>query len=320
MQHFDQKNIFILPTRAGFVFGILLLVMLITGINYQNSLIYLMTFVLGTVFIGAMHQTHRNLSGLALSLSAAGEAFAGEEIKFRFRATANGADVVAIWLSWRGHKVEPVHVQAGQARDVTLLIPTTYRGYFRPERIRVETRFPFGLLRAWSWIRPSTSGVIYPAPLAAPEITGAAPDENDDASASPIDDTDHAELRPWREGDLSQRVMWKRYVRNGQMVVADWQGEGGSPDWLDFDSFQGIDPEVRLKYLAWMVRQRAKTDQPFGLRLPGQTIDPDEGTAHAQRCLRALAVWGMKAPDAANGELSDYSAQTHVINRAEARS
>ena len=61
---FSQKNIFILPTGAGVVFGILLLIMLITGINYQNSLIYLLTFMLGALFVGAMHQTHRNLSGL----------------------------------------------------------------------------------------------------------------------------------------------------------------------------------------------------------------------------------------------------------------
>ncbi|MDO3722349.1 DUF58 domain-containing protein [Marinobacter sp. chi1] len=320
VQHFDQKNIFILPTRAGFVFGLLLVIMLITGINYQNSLIYLMTFVLGTVFIGAMHQTHRNLSGLELSLLKAGEAFSGEEIGFRFRAKASGADVVAIWLSWRGHKVAPVHIPAGQTRDVNLLIPTTYRGYFRPERIRVETRFPFGLLRAWSWIRPATSGVIYPSPLAAPESAGAVPDECDDASASPIDDTDHAELRPWREGDLSQRVMWKRYARNRQMVVADWEGEGGSPHWLDFDSFQGIDPEVRLRYLAWLVRERTKADQPFGLLLPGVTIEPVQGTAHGQRCLRALAVWGLEGTDVPDGEAINPLGVPRASSRSEARS
>ena len=63
-QILSQKNIFILPTAAGVVYGLLLLIMLITGINYQNSLIYLLTFLLGAVFVGAMHQTHRNLSGL----------------------------------------------------------------------------------------------------------------------------------------------------------------------------------------------------------------------------------------------------------------
>ena len=48
-QQFSQKNLFILPTGAGVVFCVLLLIMLITAINYQNSLIYLLTFVLGGI-------------------------------------------------------------------------------------------------------------------------------------------------------------------------------------------------------------------------------------------------------------------------------
>ena len=60
-QEFSQRNIFILPTGAGVVFGVLLLIMLITGINYQNSLIYLLTFLLGAILVPyrcalALHQ------------------------------------------------------------------------------------------------------------------------------------------------------------------------------------------------------------------------------------------------------------------------
>jgi hypothetical protein len=76
VQLLTQRNLFILPTAAGVVFGMLLLIMLITAINYQNSLIYLLTFLLGAVLVGAMHQTHRNLSDLDLTLVQAGEGFA----------------------------------------------------------------------------------------------------------------------------------------------------------------------------------------------------------------------------------------------------
>jgi len=31
--------------------------------------------------------------------------------------------------------------------------------------------------------------------------------------------------------------------------------------------------------------------EAFGLRLPGQTIDPNIGTAHRQHCLNALALY-----------------------------
>ncbi len=285
------------------MFGVLLLIMLLTGINYQNSLIYLTTFLLGALFVGAMHQTHRNLSGLELVLTSAGEGTAGDEIPFQFRATAGRDDAVSVVISCEEIALAPLHVPAGETRTVVLPVPSAHRGYVRPERIRVETRFPFGLLKAWSWVRPLSVAMAYPRPLVAPEMRGAANEGEEAASVRPVEGNDHADLRPWREGDPAQRVMWKRFARNGQMVVADWEGEAGTPDWLDFKAFPGADHELRLGYLAWLARSREQAGGRYGLSLPGQTIQPASGPEHLLRCLRALAVWGEEKPRDSQPEL-----------------
>ena len=123
-QTLSQKNIFILPTAAGVVYGLLLLVMLITGINYQNSLIYLLTFILGALFVGAMHQTHRNLSGLSVALVRLGEGRAGDDIPFVLRVTAGKDPGLGLSLSVEDSSVESVHVSAGESRDVLLPVPS----------------------------------------------------------------------------------------------------------------------------------------------------------------------------------------------------
>lgn len=296
LQTFSQKNIFILPTGAGLVFGLLLVIMLLTGINYQNSLIYLSTFILGAVFVGAMHQTHRNLSGLELTLIQPGEGFAGDDIPFRLRLKAGRDDAIAILLSCEESGLAPVHVHSGEAQDVTLPVHSAHRGYLRPDRVRIETRFPFGLLKAWSWLRPVSAGVVFPRPIAAPDAFNTVADGDESAEARSVEGNDHADIRPWREGDLSQRVLWKRFARTGQMVVADWEGEQGSPYWLDFDAYPGADHELRLSYLAFLVNERGRSGVPFGLNLPGQIIEPDSGPAHVARCLRVLATWGEERP------------------------
>lgn len=293
---FSQKNIFILPTGAGVVFGLLLLIMLITGINYQNSLIYLLTFMLGALLVGAMHQTHRNLSGLSLSLVRPGEGVAGEEVPFRFRISSGKDDALSISLSAGESRVDGLHVPAGESKEVTLPIPSARRGYLRPDRVRIETRFPFGLLKAWSWVRPVSSGVVFPRPLPAPEASSTVDDGHETGAAARVAGQDEADLRPWREGDLSPRVMWKRFARSGQMVVADWEAQQGSPHWLDFAAFPGTDNELRLSYLAWLVQDRAAKGARFGLSLPGEVIEPDSGQVHAERCLRVLALWGKDTP------------------------
>ncbi|MGO1460973.1 MAG: DUF58 domain-containing protein [Marinobacter sp.] len=296
VQVFTQRNLFILPAPAGVMFGLLLLIMLLTGINYQNSLIYLITFLLGAVFVGAMHQTHRNLSGLELTLVQAGEGVAGDDIVFRLRAAAGEDDAIALTLSVDNLSVPVAHVPAGQSVDIALPVSSAFRGYLRPDRIRVETCFPFGLLKAWSWMRPAEAAVVFPRPIVAPDVPSAAEDGDKTASFRSPEGNDHADLRPWREGDMSQRIMLKRFARSGQMVVADWEADKGNPHWLDFNAFSGVDYELRLGYLSWLVFEREKSGARFGLNLPGQVIEPGSGAAHATRCLRALAVWGEEKP------------------------
>ena len=297
--HLDRRSIFILPTGAGAVFAVLLVVMLLTGINYQNSLIYLLTFLLGALFVAAMHQTHNNLSGVDITLLRPGEGFAGEPIPFRIRLQA-GHDAPAIDLSTSARLPARLSVTGNEQVDGTLEVPSRERGYLLPDRVRVETRFPFGLLMAWSWLRPATPAIVYPRPVTPPQaLEGATEGENLEAAVH-SQGQDQVELRPWREGDLSARVDWKRYARNEEMVVADWQGEQGSPQWLDFDGFPGADHELRLSYLTALVLERHQAGEPWGLRLPGLVLEPDQGEQHRTACLRALATW-QRTPPAREG-------------------
>lgn len=293
-QTFTQNNIFILPSGAGVVFGALLVIMLLTGINYQNSLIYLLTFVLGAIFVAAMHQTHRNLAGIQLALVSAGEAYPGSPIVFRLRASAKQQSFSVLLQS---DPASPVCVDVGPDGPVEFELTATARrrGPVLLPDIRVETRFPFGLLTAWSWMRLHSPGLCYPKPVTPPYDAGG-DDDGDTAPSKKAADPDHADIRPWRQGDLSQRVLWKRYARTGDMVIAEWEGEQGNPVWLDFDAFPGADRELRLSYLAALVEARSHTHQPYGLRLPGLKIDPDAGPVHRQQCLHALGTFGFEIP------------------------
>jgi len=63
-----QRNVYILPTRAGYVFALTLVALLIASINYQLSLGYLLTFLLAGSGVVAMHVTHGTLRALSLHL------------------------------------------------------------------------------------------------------------------------------------------------------------------------------------------------------------------------------------------------------------
>ncbi len=63
----NSRRVYILPTRAGLAFAMLVLVMLLAGLNYSNSVAMLITFLLAGFGMIAMHLTHRNLVGVTLA-------------------------------------------------------------------------------------------------------------------------------------------------------------------------------------------------------------------------------------------------------------
>ena len=56
----SQRRIFIFPSRVGFFFGLALIVMLLTGINYQNNMAFALTFLLATLFVVGVGMQHAN--------------------------------------------------------------------------------------------------------------------------------------------------------------------------------------------------------------------------------------------------------------------
>ncbi|HSC63398.1 MAG TPA: DUF58 domain-containing protein, partial [Caldimonas sp.] len=65
-QLLTQGNVYILPTRAGWMFALTLLVLLLASVNYQLNLGYVLTFMLAGSGIVSMHITHGTLRGLTL--------------------------------------------------------------------------------------------------------------------------------------------------------------------------------------------------------------------------------------------------------------
>ncbi len=292
-----RRTIFVLPTREGLMFTGVLVIALLTGINYQNSLIYLFTFILGALFYGTIFQTYRNLERLHLSLVRAGECVAGDDLPVTVRVSdEDRRPRQALRLVVGTGEPITFSLDAGEGRAVSLPVPSRGRGPVKLPAIRLESDFPFGLIRAWTWFRPASHGLATPRPISPPPfaaIPDAAGKEGEAAMTAAQGESD-IRLRPYRLGDALKRISWKRFARSGQLVVMDWDTPPADPRWLDWAQFPGTETELRLSYLAWHVARLSAEGQPFGLRLPGESIDPDTGDRHERDCLNRLGRFGFQ--------------------------
>lgn len=289
-----QRNVYILPTRAGLMLGATLLVLLVASINYQLNLGYLLTFLLAGCALVAMHVSHGNLRGVTLTLEAPSPVFSGARAQFGIKlSNPSQRQRYALGLSV-SNTGQWVHTDvAAQARaSVQLAWPAPQRGLHPLPTLSVQTLFPLGTFRVWSLWRPAAQLLVYPQPEARPPPLPdvASEGEHGPTRTAPRHHGEPDSFRPYRRGDALKNILWKKAAKTGELVSRDSVAAQQHDQWLD-RALTGLQhPEQQLSRLCAWVLRADQLGLRYGLRLGGQDIAPDHGPIHLQRCLRALAL------------------------------
>jgi uncharacterized protein (DUF58 family) len=291
-----HRRVYIVPAQLGWFFVLTLLILLIGSINYGLSLGFALTFLLGGLALAGMVHTARNLSRMAVSAGRAEPVFAGETAQFRLHLEARaGFDRPSILVRHVRSRAQMVlDVPAAGLAQVVLGVPAEKRGWLPLGRVMLETRFPLGIFRAWSYIEPDARCLVYPRPetsaLPAPSAEGT---RGTLRSSTPGND-DYSGLRAYQLSDSPRHVAWKAVARSEDMLTKQFTGEAAAELWLDWSRLPVVlDAESRLSRLTGWVLEAERAGIHYGLRLPGVEIAPGRGEAHRGACLQALALHGL---------------------------
>lgn len=289
--HLHRKRIYILPTRFGLFFGLVLFIMLIGSLNYNNNLGLLLTFLLASLALVCTFHTARNLYDLDMTLVRAQPVFAGESAEFHVQLrNASGWPRPAIALATGHNQAAASDIPARGEQSWSLRVPSRKRGWLYPGRLRVSTFYPLGMFESWAWVEPDAWCLVYPAPEA---WSPAPPPGHEEGEGHFLLDEgeDFAGLRDYRPGDPSRRIAWKAVAHSGRLVTKEYLHTAGQTRWLDWEATAGLETEARLSRLCrWILEAHARGDR-YGLRLPGLAVEPALSSDHRERCLRALALF-----------------------------
>ena len=288
----DQKKIFILPTREGLFFSLLIVFMVLAGINYQNSLIFALAFLLASLLMVSILHTYRNLSGLTILAGGTLPAFAGEDAEFTVMLSRLGARTYeALLLGWNRDLLQGADLLEDEEVKIKLFVETRVRGSMNPGRLLIQTNYPVGLFRSWTWVDLDMSTIVYPRPVPAGDIpvVSASTDEGKLLAREGVED--FYGLREYQQGDPLKQVAWKSYARTGELLTKQFSAFADRRIWLDWGSYPGMDREARLSRLCYWVLKLDATNNEYGLRLPGVEITPRRGVEHREEILKALAIF-----------------------------
>uniref|UniRef100_UPI00097C6F48 DUF58 domain-containing protein n=1 Tax=Pelomonas sp. KK5 TaxID=1855730 RepID=UPI00097C6F48 len=232
----EQRNIYIVPTRAGLAFCLTLGVLLLASINDQLSLGYMLTFLLAGSGLASMHTTHGNLRGLNLDLKAPAPVFAGGDVELEIRLHNPGRSRHGIGLRVQGApegEIAWTDVPARGHATLALRYPAPARGLHGIPTLQIITRFPLGLFRAWSYWRPAARAWVYPqpeAPVVPFPLQSGAEGEAEAAATGRLEPGQEFEgVRLYRRGDPLRQVLWKKAALSLAQGTPPWVRETAAP-------------------------------------------------------------------------------------------
>lgn len=290
----SRRRVYILPTRQGLLYGFTLLVMLLGSMNYSSSLGFMLTFLLGGLGLVTMHACHANLTGLSLAAGRAPPVFAGDTAYFHLQAHNPGRSPrTALTLAAEtGTSTVTGDLEAGERGTVRVPLPAEKRGWLPLGRLAVETTYPLGLFRAWSWLHMDLRLLVYPKPAEHAPPLPRPPVGQGGGKPQVEGEEDFSGLRTYRSGDSPHRIAWKASAREQALLVKQFTGGGESECWLDWEMLPGVSIEERLSVLCRWVLMAEEAGLSYGLKLPGRTLPPAASAAHRQHCLESLALFG----------------------------
>lgn len=287
-----HRRIFILPSKRGIGYLILTILVLLIAFVYNNSMVYMLSFLLSGIFLVTILHTFRSLAGLVVSKGKTHPVFAGETAPFNI-LIENPRNIVCFNLQIKLKNSETRHtdIPAHSKTTITLHSMTKHRGWHKPGQVIVFSQFPLGLLHAWSPLDFELKTLVYPAPsstvAAFPETTVTAAAHGTVQKGS----DDFFGLQEYQTGDSVKQIHWKAFAKGLGLYSKQFRGETSPELWVDFESTAGYNLEDRLSRMCRWILDAESSGTRYGFKIPGLTLHPAVGPTHSKRCLEALALF-----------------------------
>ena len=309
-----HNNIYVAPSAAGYVLAATLLILLVASINFQLNLGYALTFLITGSTIASLWMAHRNLRSIELRLGPLHPVFQGERatvpVILQSMHSLRERHAISLALHRTPDLLAWVHtdIPKGQTSTIELAHVPHQRGWHLVPSIALESRFPLGVFRLWSYWQPDGYILVYPAPEAnAPPIrSGDAEVSTQTRLQSTSSNAEPDGVRSYQRGDTMHSIVWKKAATalatgSGDLVVRSSTSTLSHTLWLDAHATGLSDTEAQIARLtAWVLYAHDQHWQ-WGLKLPsGQRIDPASDSQHLRHCLTALAVDSLPQAETSN--------------------
>ncbi len=288
----NHRRIFILPSKMGLGFALLITLLLLIAIVYNNNLAYLLTFLLASIFFITILHSFKSLASLVFFSSSGQAVFAGEIAGFEI--TINNPENIERF-NLQLTLEDSIHfcLKKQQKKHLTLYCKTHKRGWLQLEKVTISSTFPLGFFRAWSPMRFVSKVLVYPKPSRVKQPFPEAEGQQNQAlkNTHKKGNDDFYGLKEYQPGDPVKHIHWKAYAKGHGLHSKQYESGSLTDLWLNYAQAPGHNVEERLSQLCRWVVDAEKAGLQYGFSLPGFKLETGQGKEHYQKCLEAMALF-----------------------------
>jgi uncharacterized protein (DUF58 family) len=280
---FKRDNLYIIPSSYCLGFITVCIVLYLIAVNYQNNLVYVALFWLLSLLILSIFKTHQNLNNSKWILKGFEEAFAGNPLTILMQVQSSVTNVQVTLNDC------VKTVSSDGLLNFTLQAPTTTRGYHTLNRIKVESIYPFGLFRAFTYLHFTKPYLVYPAVNDLPLNTLNSQIAESEEGTNVKGAEEFAILKEYQAGDNIKQIHWKSFSKNEQLLIKEFSQNLSNDVFLDLNMQTGS-LEQKISTITTAVVNLSAQNIAFGVILPNETIEVANGDNHKRAVLTKLAL------------------------------
>lgn len=301
------SNVYVFFSRQGLLFGLLLIITFVMGVNYANNLVLGLFFYLFGIWLVGVFYTFVQVSGVQIRLVetslAKAESLAWITLEISTKSGKPSRQLVMGFESSSDHLTAQDKQTFDTHRHTTITSldkPTLVRlpvcadkrGRMSLPRLTIQSVYPLGVLRAWSYVYFDSPVFVYPKPVPFDhqhdkKITS---DEGEQMSTTSVaGQNDFDRLDDYIKGESLARVSWSHVARGAGMLTKRFADPVGRQWCLDYADMPSINHEQKLSELAFAVLELKNSQLAFCLHLPSGKGELGMGEEFIKQSLLRLA-------------------------------
>lgn len=284
-----HNTIYVLPSKLGVSFLVVTMLNFILGINYQNNLILAMAYLMLVVMIFSLLMGYSNLKGLKIDyknhIASYAPCSALLELQLKTEKKCQSLQFI-----YENKTLTTVDEITSQKQIVNLDLGLKERGEYPLRRLKIISKYPFGLVSVWSYMQLAHTVFVYPQQLKPLHEASLQNNHNTDdglhKNSHGSDEFDGLNIH--QTGMNMKRISWKHYAKTQQLMVKEFVNYSAQSVVFDFNQLQG-NTESRLQQLSYLVTQAYSQGVSYGLQLEAGLYAISDTKEHCKQCLEALS-------------------------------